>query len=150
MFRYWIGLALLAFIAPAVLADEPKADEIKQRLLGKWALPGKTNDVWEFHADGTITGTKLDNVPTFRAKGTGEVGHWLTYTVGKLDGDVLDLELKVRSVAPDRTETVGVFQAKAEFTRKGRVTITYAASPTTGVPTPFPAGKKLYRPDDLK
>lgn len=150
MFRYLTGLALIALIAPAVPAADPTPDELKQRLLGKWALPGKTNEVWEFHADGTITGTKLDNVPTFRAKGTGEVGHFLTYTVGKLDGDVLDLELKVRSVAPDRTETVGVFRAKAEFTRKGRITVTYAASPTSGVPTPFPAGKKLYRPEDLR
>ncbi len=149
MFRYCIGLALLAFLTPAVFADDPTPDELKQRLLGKWALPGKTNEVWEFHADGTITGTKLDGVPTFRPKGNGDVGHWLTYTVGKLDGDVLDLELKVRSVAPDRKETDSVFRAKVEFTRKGRITITYAATPT-GVPTPFPAGKKLYRPEDLK
>jgi len=150
MFRYSTSLALIALIAPIVLADEPKSGEIKQRLLGKWALPGKTNEVWEFHPDGTITGTKLDGVPTFRAKGAGEVGHWLTYTIGKLDGDVLDLELKVRSVAPDRSVTDGVFQAKAEFTRKGRITITYAARPSSSVPTPFPAGKKLYRPEDLK
>lgn len=150
MFRYWTGLALIALVAPTVLADDPKPDEIKQRLLGKWALPGKTNEVWEFHTDGTITGTKLDNVPTFRPKGNGDVGHWLTYTIGQLDGDVLDLELKVRSIAPDRTETEGVFRAKVEFTRKGRITITYAATPPSGVPTPFPAGKKLYRPEDLK
>lgn len=150
MFRTLMTVALAAVLLPAVHADDPKPDEIKQRLLGKWALPGKTNEVWEFHADGTITGTKLDNVPTFRAKGTGEVGHWLIYTVGKLDRDVLDLELKVRSVAADRSVSEGVFQAKAEFTRKGRVTITYAASPTADVPAPFPAGKKLYRPEDLK
>lgn len=150
MFRYWTGIALIVLIAPTVLADDPKPDEIKQRLLGKWALPGKTNEVWEFHADGTITGTMLDDVPTFKAKNAGEVGHWLTYTIGKLDGDVLDLELKVKSVAPDRTATDGVFQAKVEFTRKGRITITYATKPSNDVRTPFPAGKKLYRPEDVK
>jgi hypothetical protein len=105
MFRYHTGLVLIALLAPTVLADDPKPDEVRQRLLGKWALPGKTNEVWEFHADGTITGTRLDNMPTFRPKGLGEVGHWLTYTIGKLDGDVLDLELKVRSVAADRSVT---------------------------------------------
>jgi hypothetical protein len=43
-----------------------------------------------------------------------------------------------------------VYQAKVEFTRKGRITITYAATPSGSVPTPFPPGKKLYRPEDLK
>jgi hypothetical protein len=141
MTRTLLALAV-GLLAAAAAADDKPA---KEKLLGKWALPGKTKERWEVHADGTITGT-ADGKPVFHPPASG--GPHLTYTVGATDeeGDT-DVTFTVR--VGDKGE--GVYKARAEFTRQGRVTWRFTQRPREAdrFPLPFPDGKKLYRPEDV-
>ncbi|MBX9626072.1 MAG: hypothetical protein K2X82_19905 [Gemmataceae bacterium] len=152
MIRRLVPLAVVAAAVGGVAAGDSKPADPAARVVGKWVLPGG-GDAWEFHADGTVTGTVLGGIPTFLADRTAKTGNWLTYTVGKYDADKRELaaEFKVRSVAADGTAADGTFRATLAFTRKGRMTVRYTAKPPNAdrLALPFPEDKKLYRPDDL-
>ena len=135
------ALAALLMAAPAPADDKPA----KEKLLGKWALPGKTKERWEVHPDGTITVT-ADGKPVFHPAAS--AGPHLTYTVGPTDEEAnVEVTFTVRTA--DKSE--GVYKAKAEFTRQGRVTWRFTQKPRDAdrFPLPFPDGKKLYRPEDV-
>jgi hypothetical protein len=135
------ALAALFMAAPAPADDKPAKD----KLLGKWALPGKTKERWEIHPDGTITGT-ADGKPVFHPAAS--AGPHLTYTVGATDEEG-NVEVTFTVRVADKGE--GVYKAKVEFTRQGRFTMRYTQQPRNAgrFPLPFPDGRKLYRPEDV-
>lgn len=145
MSRTHIAIALSALLltfAPAPADDQPAA-----KLLGSWALPGKAKLRWDVHTDGTITGT-ANGKPI--ARPDKPTGPQFTYAVGTADEEgKVEVTFTVR--AADKLAGEGVYKAKVEFTRQGRMTVKYTQKPgdTDRFPAPFLDGKKLYRPEDV-
>ena len=145
MSRTRIAIALtglLLTLTPAFADDQPAA-----KLLGRWALPGKAKLRWDVHTDGTVTGT-ANGKPVHRPDNP--TGPQVTYTVGSTDEEG-NVEVTFTVRPADTTAGEGVYKAKVEFTRQGRMTVKYTQKPadTARFPAPFPHGKKLYRPEDV-
>jgi len=141
--RRAVALAAV-FVSIAVShADDKPAD----KLLGRWALPGKAKLRWEFYPDGTVTGT-ANGKPVFHQ--TASTGPHLHYAMGATD-DEGNVELTLTLRPTEKSAGEGVYKAKVEFTRQGRITLKYIQKPTDleHFPPPFPEGKKLYRPEDV-
>lgn len=145
MIRTRFAPAVAALLMATVVAPAADDKRTPPTLQGKWAVPGKGKLRWEVHPDGAITGT-ADGKPVFHPAGSS--GPHLTYKVGQADEEgYVEVTFTLRTA--DKGE--GVFKAKAEFTRQGRVTLRFTQRPSDAdrFPLPFPDGKKLYRPQDV-
>lgn len=142
--RLVIALATILLTFTSTYADDKPA---ANKLLGRWALPGKAKLRWEFHSDGTVTGT-ADGKPVFHQAAS--TGQHLNYAIGATDEEG-NVELMLTLRPMEKSAGEGVYKAKVEFTRQGRITLKYTQKPTDTerFPLPFPEGKKLYRPEDV-